>query len=149
SLPIQTQSLYFTGPRAVEVRSAELAGPGPREVLLTLQVSGFRAGTELDAFRALARQWRQWLGRKPRLFSDAHGSDWQWPARYGYAAVGKVSELGAGVEGLKSGDRVFAYVPHGQHAVVPANSVIPLGDLADAEIGVFFANLNTAYNGVL
>ena len=27
--------------------------------------------------------------------------------------------------------------------------MVPLGDLADPELGVFFANLNTAYNGVL
>jgi 2-desacetyl-2-hydroxyethyl bacteriochlorophyllide A dehydrogenase len=149
SLSIKTQSLYFTGPRAVEVRSEELAGPGPGEVLLTLEVSGISAGTELNVFRGLAPQWRQSMDPKTRLFSDAHGSDWHWPARYGYAAVGKVSELGVGVDSPRIGDRVFAYVPHGQHAVVPANSVIPLGDLEDAEVGVFFANLNTAYNGVL
>jgi 2-desacetyl-2-hydroxyethyl bacteriochlorophyllide A dehydrogenase len=146
---LQTNSLYFIGPRAVEIRSEPLAAPGMGQVLLDLEVSGISAGTELNVFRGLAPQWRQSMDPKTRLFSDAHGSDWSWPARYGYAAVGRVAELGKDVRSLQKGDLVFAYVPHGQHAVVDANGVVPLGDLDDAEIGVFFANLNTAYNGVL
>ncbi len=148
-LSLETQSLYFTGPRAVEVRTETLGGPGAGEVRLDLLVSGISAGTELNVFRGLAPQWRQSMDPKTRLFSDANGSDWQWPARYGYAAVGHVAQLGEGVTSLKLGDLVFAYVPHGRHAVVGANAVVPLGDLDDAEIGVFYANLNTAYNGVL
>jgi len=146
---LQTNSLYFTGPRAVEIRAEPLDGPGVGQVLLDLEVSGISAGTELNVFRGLAPQWRQSMDPKTRLFSDAHGSDWSWPARYGYAAVGRVAELGKDVGSLHKGDLVFAYVPHGQHAVVDANAVVPLGDLEDAEIGVFFANLNTAYNGIL
>ena len=148
-MSIKTQSLYFTGPRAVDIRDEDLAAPGPGEVQLDLVVSGISAGTELNVFRGLAPQWRQSMDPKTRLFSDAHGADWSWPARYGYAAVGHVSALGSDVSSLKSGDLVFAYVPHGRHAVVAAEAVVPLGDLDDAELGVFFANLNTAYNGVL
>ncbi|ODT81605.1 MAG: hypothetical protein ABS76_10595 [Pelagibacterium sp. SCN 64-44] len=146
---MSTQSLYFTGPRAVEIRTETLDAPGPGQVLVDLEVSGISAGTELNVFRGLAPQWRQSMDPKTRLFSDAHGSDWHWPARYGYAAVGRVAALGRDVESLRKGDLVFAYAPHGRHAVVDANAVVPLGDLEDAEIGVFFANLNTAYNGVL
>lgn len=144
-----TQSLYFTGPRAVEVRTETLDGPGPDQVLLDLEVSGISAGTELNVFRGLAPQWRQAMDPRTRLFSDAHGSDWHWPARYGYAAAGRVAELGNKVTRLARGDLVFAYVPHGQHAVVNADAIVPLADLGDPEIGVFFANLNTAYNGLL
>ena len=148
-MSLSTQSLYFTGPRAVEIRTETLDAPGPGQVLVDLEVSGISAGTELNVFRGLAPQWRQSMDPKTRLFSDAHGSDWHWPARYGYAAVGRVAALGRDVESLRKGDLVFAYAPHGRHAVVDANAVVPLGDLEDAEIGVFFANLNTAYNGVL
>ena len=148
-MSLSTQSLYFTGPRAVEIRTETLDGPGAGQVLLDLTVSGISAGTELNVFRGLAPQWRQSMDPKTRLFSDAHGSDWSWPARYGYAAVGRVAELGRDVRSLAKGDLVFAYVPHGRHALVDANAVVPLGELEDAEIGVFFANLNTAYNGIL
>lgn len=146
---MSTKSLYFTGPRAVEIRTESLDGPGVGQVLLNLKVSGISAGTELNVFRGLAPQWRQAMDPATRLFSDAHGSDWSWPARYGYAAVGRVAELGRDVGSLHRGDLVFAYVPHGQHAIVDAGAVVPLGDLDDAEIGVFIANLNTAYNGIL
>ena len=148
-MSLSTQSLYFTGPRAVEIRTETLDGPGAGQVLLDLTVSGISAGTELNVFRGLAPQWRQSMDPKTRLFSDAHGSDWSWPARYGYAAVGRVADLGRDVRSLAKGDLVFAYVPHGRHALVDASAVVPLGELEDAEIGVFFANLNTAYNGIL
>ncbi|MBJ3784574.1 zinc-dependent alcohol dehydrogenase [Devosia sediminis] len=148
-MSIRTQSLYFTGPRAVDIRDEDLADPGKGQVRLDLLVSGISAGTELNVFRGLAPQWRQSMDPKTRLFSDANGSDWSWPARYGYAAVGHVSEVGPAISGLKQGDLVFAYVPHGRHAVVSADAVVPLGTLDDPELGVFFANLNTAYNGVL
>lgn len=146
---MRTQSLYFTGPRASTIKEEDLREPGPGEVQLTAVVSGISAGTELNVYRGLAPQWRQVMDPKTRLFSSANGSTWTWPARYGYAMVATVSALGQGVTALSEGDLVFSYSPHGNHAIVNANSVIPLGDLPDPEIGVFIANMNTAYNGLL
>lgn len=146
---IETQSLYFTGPRALEVKTETIAEPRSSELLLDLIVSGISAGTELNVYRGLAPQWRQTMNKKTRLFTHSDNSDWTWPARYGYASVGRVSRLGNDVEGFSEGDLVFAYVPHGRHAVVDHRSVVPLPGVDDPEIGIFFANLNTAYNGVL
>ncbi len=143
-----TRSLYFTGPRDCEIRAEPLAEPGPEDVVLAAIVSGISAGTELNVFRGLAPQWRQHMDPATRLFLDG-AADWRWPARYGYAMVGRVEHVGSAVTERQVGDLVFAYAPHGAHAVLPAGSVVPLGDLADPETGVFFANLNTAYNGVL
>ena len=39
---------------------------------------------------------------------DADEPDWKWPARYGYALVGRIAETGADVEGLEVGDLVFS-----------------------------------------
>ncbi|PIP01231.1 zinc-binding dehydrogenase [Pleomorphomonas carboxyditropha] len=144
-----TRALYFTGPRSLDIREEALRQPSPGEILIEAVVSGISAGTELNVFRGLAPQWRQKMDPKTRLFSAEGGSTWSWPARYGYAMVGRVAELGDGVDGLLPGDLVFAYEPHGDHAVTRASSVIPLGSLAQPELGVFFANFNTAYNGVL
>ena len=148
-LSMDTESLYFTGPREVAVRAEPLRAPGRGEIVLELLVSGISAGTELNVFRGLAPQWRQAMDPQTRLFSADNGSDWSWPARYGYAAVGRVTALGEDVTTRSIGELVFAYVPHGRHAVTSAASVVPLGDVADEELGIFFANLNTAYNGVL
>ena len=144
-----TQSLYFTGPRDLAIHDEPLPDPGPNDVLIEAIVSGISAGTELNVFRGHAPQWRQHMDQATRLFSEAAEPDWKWPARYGYTLVGRVAETGAAVTTHKKGDLVFSYSPHGRHAIVPAAAVVPLGDLADPELGVFFANLNTAYNGVL
>ena len=145
----KTQSLYFTGPRDLDIREEELRSPGPGEVVIEAIVSGISAGTELNVFRGLAPQWRQHMDAATRLFLADGTSDWKWPARYGYAMVGRIERTGDGVSSLAPGDLVFAYAPHGRHAVVAERAVVPLGKLADPELGVFFANLNTAYNGVL
>ncbi|WP_018183191.1 zinc-dependent alcohol dehydrogenase [Kaistia granuli] len=145
---VMTRSLYFTGPRDLAIEEEPLKQAGPEDIVIEAIVSGISAGTELNVFRGLAPQWRQHMDPATRLFLDG-GSDWTWPARYGYAMVGRVAEIGAAVTTVKIGDLVFAYAPHGSHAVVPARAVVALGDLDDAEIGIFFANLNTAYNGVL
>jgi threonine dehydrogenase-like Zn-dependent dehydrogenase len=146
---MRTRSLYFTGPRATTIEEEDLRPLLQGEVQLTSVVSGLSAGTELNVYRGLAPQWRQTMDPKTRLFSSANGSSWTWPARYGYAMVARVTALGEGVNTLKEGDLVYSYSPHGDHAVVSANAVIPLGNLPDPEIGVFTANMNTAYNGLL
>jgi 2-desacetyl-2-hydroxyethyl bacteriochlorophyllide A dehydrogenase len=143
-----TRSLYFNGPRSLTIEDEPLRAPGPDDVVIEALVSGISAGTELNVFRGLAPQWRQHMDPVTRLFLDG-GADWSWPARYGYAMVGRIAETGAAVTRVKLGDLVYAYAPHGRHAVLNEKAVIPLGDLEDAELGVFFSNLNTAYNGVL
>lgn len=142
------RALYFTGPRALRVEEEQLRDPGPGEIALEALVSGISAGTELNVYRGLAPQWRKHMDPKSRLFLDG-GADWTWPARYGYASVGRITAAAPDVEGLEPGDLVFGYVPHGTANVAPARAVVPLGDIADPTLGVFFANLNTAYNGVL
>lgn len=144
-----TQSLYFTGPRELAIREEALAAPGPGEVLVDALVSGISAGTELNVFRGHAPQWRQRMDPETRLFDSDAGADWTWPARYGYALVGRIGSVGPGVSKVAPGDLVFTYSPHGRHAIVAEGAVVPLGDLANPETGVFFANMNTAYNGVL
>ncbi|MBL8596718.1 MAG: zinc-binding alcohol dehydrogenase [Devosia sp.] len=144
-----TQSLYFTGPRELDVREEPLAQPGANEVLIEAIVSGISAGTELNVFRGYAPQWRQHMDPVTRLFSATADPDWKWPARYGYTLVGRVVERGSAVTHLREGDLVFSYSPHGAHAIVAANAVVPLGEIANPELGAFFANFNTAYNGVL
>lgn len=143
-----TQSLYFTGPRELTIQDEPLGKPGPNDILIEAIVSGISAGTELNVFRGHAPQWRQRMD-KTRLFSETDEPDWKWPARYGYTLVGRVAAAGSSVTAHRKGDLVFSYSPHGRHAIVPSDAAISLGQLADPELGVFFANLNTAYNGIL
>ena len=86
-----TRSLYFNGPRSLTIEEEPLRTPGPDEVVIEALVSGISAGTELNVFRGLAPQWRQHMEPVTRLFLDG-GADWSWPARYGYAMVGRIVE---------------------------------------------------------
>jgi 2-desacetyl-2-hydroxyethyl bacteriochlorophyllide A dehydrogenase len=148
-MSLTTESLYFTAPYQIEVKEEILPDPAPGEVVIEAAVSGISAGTELNVYRGLAPQWRYRMDPLTRLFTSEGSSDWKWPARYGYAMVGHITAVGASVKQVKSGDLVFGYAPHGRHAVISADKVVPLGQVSDEEIGVFLPNFNTAYNGVL
>jgi hypothetical protein len=89
-----TQSLYFTGPYLLEVRDEPLADPNAGDVVIEAAVSGISAGTELNVYRGLAPQWRQRMDPDTRLFLSDGAPDWKWPARYGYAMVGRIRVIG-------------------------------------------------------
>lgn len=142
-------ALYFTGPRAVEIRKEQVDTVRSDEVLIEALYSGISSGTEMNVYRGLAPQWQKRQDPETKLFVDTDEPDWRYPSRYGYASVGHVLEVGAEVQTLNRGDLVFSYTPHGSYAVTPAQRVIVLPELKSAEHGVFFANLSTALNGVL
>ncbi len=144
-----SEAVYFTGPRKAEVRDFALPDLGPKDVLVETLASAISAGTELSVYRGLAPQWRKRQDPETLLFVDADHPDWEYPSRYGYAMVGHVRQVGGDVADRRTGQLVFAYAPHGRHAVLPAALTVPLDDGVEPETGVFFANLNTAYNGVL
>jgi 2-desacetyl-2-hydroxyethyl bacteriochlorophyllide A dehydrogenase len=73
----------------------------------------------------------------------------RYPIKYGYASVGRVAAIGAGVEDLAPGDLVFALHPHQSAYVLPASYVVRLPPDLPPEVGVFLANLETAVNVVL
>jgi 2-desacetyl-2-hydroxyethyl bacteriochlorophyllide A dehydrogenase len=73
----------------------------------------------------------------------------RYPIKYGYASVGAVVAVGAGVAGFDPGDHVFALHPHQTEYVVPAELAIRLDSELPLEHGVFLANLETAINILL
>jgi len=83
------------------------------------------------------------------LFREAERADWSYPARYGYAMLGRTMACGPDVTSTRPGDLVFAYAHHGTHAIVAQERVVPLGGLPDPHSGVLFALLNIAYVGAL
>jgi len=156
--------LVLTGPRQLEYIEIDMPEPGPGEILVRTIASGISHGTEMNVYRGVAPQWRRTYDRNLRLFqpveelaappkrgyytpADTH---WGYPLAYGYANVGRVIAVGAGVASVPVGSIVFGYQPHQTLYVAPADSVVVLPeDIADPVHGVLFASLNTAYNGVL
>jgi 2-desacetyl-2-hydroxyethyl bacteriochlorophyllide A dehydrogenase len=142
------QCVTITGPRAVEARAGETPTPAPGEVLIRTAYSGISAGTEMNVYRGDAPQWRSRQDTNSALFVNDE-PEWTYPLVYGYANVGVVEELGSGVTQVQQGTQVFSYKPHCTWVTAPADQIVVLPELADVRRGVFVANLNTAYNGVL
>ena len=71
-----------------------------------------------------------------------------FPIKYGYATVGRILDVGPGVEDLAAGDFVFVHHPHQDVFVVPGAMAVRLPDGLDPLLGPFVANLETAINVV-
>ena len=118
------------GPEALAVVEDDLPDPGPGEVQVRVLASGVAFGDVLKR--------RGLIPGMPRH-----------PYTPGYDLVGVVEKAGAGVEGLKEGDRVAAYVVNGanaERANVAADLpvVVPPGP-GDAEALCLVLNYVTAW----
>ena len=97
------REVVVTGQNQVELQTAELDAPAlsANEVLIDTEYTFISSGTELANY----------TGREPKVFQK--GTWCAYPWRSGYANVGIVREVGAGVTRTQPGARVFTY---GRHA---------------------------------
>lgn len=138
---IPSRVLYFAAPGAVEIREATIREPHSGEVLVGTIVSAISAGTELLVYRGELEEGASLDESLPALEGE-----FRYPARYGYASVGEIVELGKGVDESWRGRRVFAFEPHGSHFVGGTDRVLPLPEGMEAERGAFLPTLETAVN---
>jgi 2-desacetyl-2-hydroxyethyl bacteriochlorophyllide A dehydrogenase len=139
-MSIRAQQLWFTAPHTVEVREA-LLEPSAGEVLVQVSCSAPSAGTELLVYRGQLPAALE-LDSSLSVLQEQSG----YPLRYGYASVGRVIEIGAGVEQSWLGRRVFAFQPHASHYLAEPASLMPVPDVVGDEAAVFLANMETAVN---
>lgn len=132
-------SLYFVAPSTAEIREEPLPPPAPGEALVETLLSAVSPGTEMLVYR----------GQAPADMAvddtiSALGGTFGFPIKFGYATVGRVAELGEGVDKSWLGRVVFAFNPHESHFVAPVSTLIPLPDGIDPENAVFMPNMETA-----
>ena len=129
------RSLWFVGPRQVEVRAEPLRRVGDDEVLIATEYSGVSAGTELLAYRGQL---------DPEMALDetigALGGTFRFPFRYGYSCVGRVAESRSDVA---VGDLVFAFHPHQDRFVTAASDVVRLPPI-EARVATLLPFVETA-----
>ncbi len=122
------------GPEVLEVQERPDPPIGPGQVRIAVAAAG------INFADVMAR-----MG----LYQDAPKA----PCVVGYEVAGTVLELGAGVEGLSHGQRVFAGTQFGGYAsqvVVPTGDVVPLPDDLTFEQGAAIpVNYGTAWAGLL
>ena len=136
------RAVWFPQAGQVEVREESIAEMGASDVRVRALASALSHGTEMLVYR----------GQLPATLSldlpTLQGS-FGFPIKYGYASVGRVTEVGAEVERLCVGDLVFTLHPHQTEYVIPASLPVPLPPGLDPELGVFTANVETAVNVML
>ena len=139
------RAVVFTGPRRIEIVDEPLDAPGPGQLLVRATVSALSGGTELLAYRGMI---------PPELPLDdtlgaLEGGRFTFPFRFGYASVGQVVSVGAGVAPSWVGRTVFAFHPHASAFLVPPSDVVAVPPELGAERAVLLAAMETAVNLVL
>jgi 2-desacetyl-2-hydroxyethyl bacteriochlorophyllide A dehydrogenase len=142
---LKRQALTFIAPGQVAVIEEELPPPGPGQLLVHTRVSAISAGTELLAYRG---QLPPELMLDETLPALAQGT-FRYPFRYGYASVGEVIDVGAGVGREWIGRRVFSFQPHASAFAVGESDVFVVPEGVGWEAAALFASQETATNLVL
>lgn len=128
--------VVFTDVCKVEVQPDEMPTPGPGEVLIRTSKSAISTGTELTM-----------------LMSDfPEGSKWDqitsYPVTPGYCNVGRIVEVGEGVEGFAVGDRVATAARHRAWSVLGADGLFPIPDGIADDVATLWQLGRIAFNGM-
>jgi 2-desacetyl-2-hydroxyethyl bacteriochlorophyllide A dehydrogenase len=136
---MKARALFFTGPRAIEVRSIELPAPREDEVLVETELSAVSAGTELLVYRGQ-------LAPGTRLDETiaSLGEGFRYPLRYGYASVGRVLARGPAAPAGLEGRRVLGFEPHGSHFLARADALFSLPETTSSETASLLPTVETA-----
>jgi 2-desacetyl-2-hydroxyethyl bacteriochlorophyllide A dehydrogenase len=113
---MRARSVRFPAPGEIELVVADVAAPGPGELRCTAEVSLVSVGTEMTCLRGQFDPrtfWEEWV---------------QYPFAPGYSMVSRVESVGADVDALRPGDRVFSFTPHAEAFLTPVREVIAIPD---------------------
>jgi 2-desacetyl-2-hydroxyethyl bacteriochlorophyllide A dehydrogenase len=132
------RALWTVAPGVAELRE-ETVLPGPGDVVVETAFSGISRGTEALVFRG-----RVPVSERERMRAPFQTGGFEFPVKYGYAAVGRVSD---GPPELIGRD-VFVLHPHQDRFAVSAAMAVPLPDGLSPGRAVLAANMETALNVV-
>lgn len=137
-------AVFHVARRRVEVREIDLPPPAAGEVLVRSRWSAISPGTESLVF---AGDFPVDAPLDARI--AALGGGFEYPFRYGYALVGEVAAVGAGVDATLAGRTVFAFHPHQDLAIVPVEDCVPVPAGIAPEAALFLPQVETAANLLL
>ncbi len=132
-------AVFFQAPRQVSVQQTVVPKPGPGEVWVDSLLSAISPGTEMLIYRGEAPEN---LPADELISSLASGL--HYPLKYGYSVVGRIGELGSGVDKGWQHRNVFAFHPHESSFLADPADLIPLPEDVDVEDALFLPNMETA-----
>lgn len=141
---MKQHSLYFSSPRQVEITTQNLPDLPHDHVLVQTLLSAISPGTEGLIYRGQFPEGMQLDINIPALSGQFH-----YPVKYGYSTVGRVVELGRGVERTWQDRLVFAFHPHESCFAAAPRELHPLPEGVSIEDAVFLPNMETAVSLVM
>lgn len=137
-------SLIFKAPFQVAVEQEPIPPVAAHEVLVETAVTAISPGTEMLLYR----------GQMPTdvpldATVEALNQATQYPLKYGYAAVGRVVEVGSAVDSSWRDQVVFAFHPHESYFTAKPDQLIPVPAHVAPETAVFLPNMETAVSFVM
>jgi 2-desacetyl-2-hydroxyethyl bacteriochlorophyllide A dehydrogenase len=127
----------FPEPGQVELEEFDPGPVGEGQVAVRSRYSLMSTGTELTVLNE-------------RYQSSSHWAKWAaLPFAPGYACVGDVAEVGAGVVDLEAGDVVVARSSHASRHVVASDACTPLPSSVQPQFAPWFALAKIAFMGAL
>ncbi len=141
---MRRRSLFFIAPGCVDVRDEALPAPAAGEVVVQTLASAISPGTEMLVYRGQAP-----IDLAMDDTISALAGSFAFPLKYGYAAAGRVIDLGPGVDPGWRDRTVFAFNPHESHFVARLGDLLPVPDGLDPEAALCLPNVETAVNFLL
>ena len=132
--------LVIAGPRQAVFEEVEMPVCAADGVVVKAKVTAISAGTEVRVYRAIAVDEAGGFMHETVPF--------ELPIENGYSMVGEVVEVGAKVEGLAVGQRVFAPVPHKEYAAVAATDIVRLPEAIPDEEAAMLSIIEVAHQGL-
>jgi 2-desacetyl-2-hydroxyethyl bacteriochlorophyllide A dehydrogenase len=133
------QALWYVGAGRAELRPEIVAEPSSVEVRVRALFGAISRGTERLIFNGRVPSSQYQRMRAPHM-----AGSFPYPAKYGYATVGRVEQGPAELQGRT----VFALHPHQSVFTVAADAVVPVPEQVPAARAVLAANMETALNAV-
>lgn len=137
--PRTASAFWVARPFVGELRTVELAEPGPTDVLVRTRWSGISRGTESLVFRGAVP-----VDQREAMRSPFQEGNFPGPVKYGYLAVGEVESGPADLLGRT----VFCLHPHQDRFVVPADAVLPVPNGIPPRRAVLAGAVETAVNAL-
>jgi threonine dehydrogenase-like Zn-dependent dehydrogenase len=131
--PTKQRVLTLKGPLQAQFTDVPLPAAGPVDVVVRSLYSTLKHGTEMLGYSGKSPFLTKTFDRDLRLFGPRAASAPFYPQPMGNMVVGEVQWAGAKVEHVRPGQIVFAWAPLCDVHVLPARSVVPLGELTHEE----------------